>query len=213
MSFLPGWYPGTVHARPATITQTERQGTQAKFNTWTYSNADLGSTGTACIGIYSNNGNITAVTVDGVTPVGSTIISSSTSRIYFGIARGVSSTGDVVITTASGGERAGFVIWQVEGDLVSETPTDSDSSAASDPTLTIDEPGEGFIVGIAHPGNADGNTSWSGLTEEWDEALDGGRNWSGATGEFSADDAGQSVTVTYSSEEPTNRCAAVVAFR
>lgn len=110
-------------------------------------------------------------------------------------------TGDVVVTFAAGTQRCGIGMWRAT-DLASAVPTDSGKSGADAPTYDIDVDAGGFAVGVAYGADNSGATTWTGITEDYDEASEGTHRNTGAHDEFITTQTNLTITATFTNPDP-----------
>lgn len=147
---------------------------------------------------------ISSITVGGVT---ATIVVQRTNTITNTAVSGIAiaavptgTTGDVVVTFGAGMARCGIALWAVTG-LASDTPTDTDSSVATAPTVNLDVVAGGFAIGCAYDSASVGaSATWAGITEQYDNQInDGGvvNTWTGASDTFVSVQTGLTMTATF----------------
>lgn len=101
-------------------------------------------------------------------------------------------TGDVVVTFGAGMVRCGIGVWRADN-LLSATASDTDSSVANDPSVTLDVPNYGFIIGGGCTAASTGAT-WTGLNEKYDAVIESALTHSGASQEFATGQTGRTLT-------------------
>lgn len=189
----------------------------ADSNSYTFSSQDFGTAEAGryiIIGIISRKSTtaatITGVTIGGVT---ATIVVQRTNTITNTDVAGIAialvpdgATGNIVVTFSATMLRCAISVYRAVG-LSSATPTDSDGSTASAPSVALDVPAGGFAIGMALT-SATTTTSWTGLTENVDATLETYVTYSSALQEFASAETGRTMTATFGS---SNESAGVFA--
>ncbi len=194
-------------AAPATIALTDHAfGTGTKA-TWTFPSRALGAAASdrrVVVGVTAsqavNNNTVSSVTIAGV---------AATQHVYHEDGTGAASraalwsapvptgtTGDVVVTFASADDRCGIGIWRMTGAGASPVSTHADGTDGTG-TTSITVPAGGVAVAMAA---TSASTTWSGLTEDFDETIAGTSLQSGACAAFAAAQTGLSVSDTNNRE-------------
>lgn len=105
-------------------------------------------------------------------------------------------TATIVINMSAAGNRCGGGVWTMTG-APSITPAFSGTSVANSPTASINVPANGGALGAAYDGLGGSNTTWSGITEDYDAISGGGTsNYTGAHANFVAAQTGLTMTAT-----------------
>lgn len=215
MSFLMP-HGGLVVAAPFGLTQTDELAYTTPGGAIAHTHtADLGSDTSANKHVIvafhwgSDGAAIASVTIAGVT---ATILAekggaNGTQRTAIVIAATTATSGDIVVTQASGTFQSWYIstFQMLNG---SATPTDSFVSNAVTPTGTIDIAANGACVGII-TSNTSATFSWTGLTEEYDRGSNVAVGLAFNT-EMSVE-SGRTVTAAPSGS-PTQRALCVVSF-
>lgn len=130
-------------------------------------------------------------------------------------------TGDVVVNYSGAMIQSEIFVYSVTG-LLSTTPvaTYTDSSAASGTRTfsSVNEPANGFTIGLAgiRSTGADQVMTWSGLTEDAETfSADGSTamNYSVASTNFTTGSTGNTITCTMPSPSSNNICGVAVSMR
>lgn len=103
-------------------------------------------------------------------------------------------TGDVVITFNTEVLRCVIALYKVT-ELYQTTPSDTDSSTASSPSVSLDIPAKGFSIATACTASDSGTFSWTGLTENHDSIVEF-LTASSASSEFISQQSGLTITAT-----------------
>lgn len=191
-------------------TRTALQGTPdiSNLTTYTFSSVNFGTADGAryiICGVSSRAGGsstINSVTIGGVTASIVVQINSAADSGFntAGIAIAAVPTGtsgDVVVVFSAGQARATIYLWS-STTLESATASDFDSNAANDPSVNIDCPANGFIIAVASFSVGTGSTTWTGLTEDYDQALESNLNVTMASDNFVAAQTGLTVSANSS---------------
>lgn len=201
-------------ADAAVVTPTfEAHTHQDAGTTFTFSSHDLGSSGTKKIVLAVTPQNGASFTLSGVTVDGETasqVVAVSTGSWDYKselwqIENVTAATGDIVVSCSGAVSDCDVAVWVLLGADSSAHDTASDNST-SDGTLsaTLDIPAGGVGIAMsthaaAHPGMSTTDTTWSGLTEDWDAVTNtsGGYNYirsSGASKFFATTQSGLTVS-------------------
>jgi hypothetical protein len=156
---------------------------------------------------------INSVTLDGETAtlLGTQIDTTGSSVALFIAPATANTTGDCVISLSGSWLRATAGVWNVLN-LLSTTETDfeSDTTASSNTlSVSIDCNAGGAVFGISNLSNSSSST-WSGITESYDLAVES-VNMSGAFANFASAQTG--LTVSSQGTASANPCMAVAALR
>lgn len=119
-------------------------------------------------------------------------------------------TATIAVNFSGTCNRLGLGVWTING-LASQTPSDTMTDSGSDPaTGTIDVQAGGCIIAIATT-LANTTTTWTGVTEDYDAAVETSQSHSGAHDNFAAGEAGRSVQANFATAGTagTQRLAAV----
>jgi hypothetical protein len=103
-------------------------------------------------------------------------------------------TGDVVVTHASGAVRCAIAIYRAIG--ISPVPTDTGTSISSDPSTTLDIAQGGVALAITHNDASGAAATWTGLTEDRDFDVEAD-TFSSASAAFAAPQNGLTVQCTW----------------
>lgn len=189
-----------VAAGVASITYEDTDSSSTDLTTYTFSSKSLGTavSGRRIIvtvsGRQSTVPSISSLTVAGSTAtqvVQQTSSSGNARTAIYIVTLSTGTTGDVVVTWASGVQRCGIGVYSVTG-LTSNTAHDTLTSTADPATGTIDVPDNGFIVGIGYS-NGVPNT-WAGITEDFDTDIEAGSGHGGASDNFATGELGRTIT-------------------
>lgn len=104
-------------------------------------------------------------------------------------------TGDIVVTWGATMVRCAIGVWRVT-ELASPTASDSDSSLANDPTVNLDSPVNGFIIGAGITA-ASTSATWTNLTEVFDAAVEALVTYTGASDTFTDAQSGRAITIDF----------------
>ncbi len=145
---------------------------------------------------------ITSVTVGGVTA--DIAVTTNTTTAGAGVAIALvptGATGDVVVTWSGFASGCVIQLYRVLG-IGGTAASDTDTSSAADPSVSLDVPAGGVAFGTAVCSTNASSASWSGLTEDYDAAPGGaGGAYSSASGEFATQQTGLTVTCDFSVDE------------
>ena len=175
--------------------------------TYTFSSQNLGVAAASrriVVGIGGRiaSGTLTvdSVTIGGVTATILTPQASNTTSGTTTVALAIAdvptgTTGDIVVVFNTACLRCIVHAYRVV-DIDSATPSDSDSSVASNPTCNLDIPAGGIAIGFAAVGNASATWTWTGLTEREDAVAGGGEAFgaSSASDDFATLQTGRAIT-------------------
>lgn len=192
----------------ATITFLQLTKSATDLSTYTFSSVNFGTASAARYLICAINGRtldgtssgsvISSVTIGGVSATINTQVQNSGNIV--GIATALVPTGtsgDVVVVFAETMTNADIALYSADG-LTSATALDTGTSTASNGTATLDITGGG--VGVAIAKNDDGSltATWTGLTEDYDEADANTNDISGASVALGSADIDRTITCTWS---------------
>ena len=174
----------------------------ADSSTYNFASVNLGTAAgdryiIACVAARVGSGTptIDAVSIGGVsaTPVVTQVNTSSGSNVIgiFIAAVPTGTTGDVDVTFSTTMLRCVVTLYRATG--INPTPSDTDSSTATDPTCNLDIPAGGFAIGAACVGSVAGSFTWTGITEDYDAATES-FTMSSASDEFVSAQTGLTIT-------------------
>lgn len=105
-------------------------------------------------------------------------------------------TGDVVVTFSAGMVRCGIGVFRTTG--INPTPTGTATSVADAPTQsTLDVVAGGFAVAVAHTAGDNATTTWTGLTERYDQIDAELTPHTGASDDFASTQTDLTITATF----------------
>lgn len=144
---------------------------------------------------------ITGVTIGGVTATEvvqrtNNVTNSDIAGIFIA-AVPTGTSGDVVVTLGATMVRCAIGLYATTG-LSSATPYDSDSSVASPPSVSLDVPVNGFIIGAGLTA-ASTTATLTGITEDYDSTLETFVTFAGGHDEVPAGEAGRTTTISFGS--------------
>ena len=177
-------------------------------NVYTFSSVNLGAAAsdryiivTAMTRKAGASTTLTSITIGGVT---ATIVKQVTNNVTNTDVAAIviaavptGTTGDIVVTWGATMVRCAIGVYRVTG-LVSATASDSDSSTANDPTVNLDCPAGGFIIGGALTA-ASSSAAWTGITENFDGTLETFVTYTGASDTFATQQTGLTLTADFGS--------------
>ena len=137
----------------------------------TYSNISLGSAGFMIVGLTSQEitANVTGVSVGG--NAFSLLYEAGVGQSGFWYGETPGGTGDVVVSGTQASCRMAVALWNVE-DFVDNAENYTGYTAGNVTTLSITPTGQPIdgwcVLGLTQPGNANGFTTWTNMTEHWD---------------------------------------------
>ena len=148
---------------------------------------------------------VSSVTIGGVTSTELLDISNSDSNSnnagLFIANVPTGTTGDVVVTYGATMVRCAIGMWRILG-IEDGTPYDSDSSTASDPSVSLDIPADGATVGMAISNSAT-TATWTGITEDFDGTLESFVTYTGASDSDMSEETGRTLTADFASSGST----------
>ena len=184
----------------------------ANQSTYTYSSENLGVAAAdryIIVAVNSRRGgnpaDVTSVTIGGVSATivveqaNSDANSDVSALAIANVPTGT--TGDVVVVYTATMARASIGVYRATG-IDSATPYDSGSSTAADPTFDIDCEAGGFVIGTACS-NSNTTTTWSGITEDWDDEMETYLTHTGASDEFVSAQTNLTCTANFGSAGST----------
>lgn len=186
-------------------------------STYTFSSQNFGTAGAGrylIVGILSRKSGaattINSVTIGGVSATEvvtrqNTSSNCSLASLYIA-AVPTGASGDVVVTFAATMLRCSIQLYS-SLDLTNATAYDTDSAIIDDPTVNLDCPANGFIIGVAASASST-TTTWSGITEDSDAVVESALTCTAAHDNFAAQQTGLALTANFAS--PAN-CAGVFA--
>lgn len=203
------------------VTYLSTTGSTTNTTTYTFSSQGIGSASAnryVIIGITSRTlsgtgGNITSLTVGGISCTINSEIANSGNVTCIGIANvPTGTTADVVATFDETQTQCDIAIWTAT-DVISTTASDTLTSTAADPSGTIDVTAGGFIVAIAKDdtGTAPPAATWTELVEDFDALDANGNNKTGAHKEYVGASSGLTIGVTWVGTGVRN-CFSAAAF-
>lgn len=102
-------------------------------------------------------------------------------------------TADIVVTVSATMTQLGIALYGMTG-VDCDTLADSDFSEATDPSVSLDVPDDGASIAVCGDGHTASTTSWTGLTEDYDNHIPGTLAMTGASDDFA--DAQSGLTMT-----------------
>jgi len=179
--------------------------------TYTFSDFDLGDSGTKkiVVVVWNNDGStpeISSVTVAG-SAASVVVAGKSAAQCYdaqiFQIESIEAATGDVVVVMGNGISALGIATYAVVGAATSAT--DTGTSTAIPGTYDIDVSAGGVVIACANAQAGSGGThAWVGVDEDCDQSINTSATCSSASKVFSAAQTNLTVTCTYSGSPITN---------
>lgn len=179
----------------------------ANQNSYTFSAQSLGTADSArivIVGVASRQGTagitISSLTVAGVSA--SQLVSNvgtpdSSITAIWAAAVPTGTTGDVVVTFSSGTQVSCHIgIWRMLRS--SSTAFDTGGGIGNNPSDTINIPAGGAACAVAYSAGASPTTTWTGLTERFDNVVDT-QTGTGASSSFSTTQTGLTVQATFTS--------------
>lgn len=120
----------------------------------------------------------------------------------------------VLNLSGAGANRASIDVYRMTGARVLTADTDSASGTSSPQSISLDIPAEGGAIATAGAvGSTTGTFSWTGLTEDSDDAVENANNQhSSASGEFATVQAALAVQAAVSGDASTGFAVAGVSF-
>lgn len=181
------------------------------LTTYTFSAQNLGTEASdryIIVGILSRKAGatttISSVTIGGVS---ATIVRQRSNNVTNTDVAGLAialvptgATGDVVVTFGAGMVRCQIGVWRADS-LASATPSDADDSIAGDPTVALDCPAGGFIIGVGLTAAAS-SASWTGITERFDTTLETFVTVTGASDTFASAQSGLTLLIDFATGSP-----------
>ncbi len=195
----------TVISSAYTQTFLQAAALTTDLTTYTFSAQNLGAADAArCIvaAIHSRATLTTAFTISSVTinavsasiPLQISNTASNANVVGFAIAAVPTGTsGDVVVVLSRAGVRAAVALWSTTGLPCGESPNDTDSSTATNPSVLLNVPANGFALGACSIGG-NSTTTWTGLAEDYDAVSESALNYTGAGDDFAV--AQSNLTLT-----------------
>ena len=215
MSLFPVFSPLKKAVVTGSFASSDGRGVAPNASSFTFSGVALGTAASnrhiviAALTATASGADANSVTVGGVSA--SLVVRASggdNSRAELWIASVPSgTTGDVVITWSTAKDRCGYAAWAMYGANASahDTATDADTT----PSFTIDVPAGGYLIAAATPtisgGSAVATATWTGVTENFDEAMLPGTAQTG--GSVALSDAASGRTVSFSPSSSLALCA------
>ena len=202
---------GTVGSA-ATVSFTESDTSSADATAYTFSGVAIGTasaTRKVVVATCTNGAaNVSTLTIGGASAsfvaVG-VIASEPVNRIELwqaDIASGT--TADIIVTWADSTSRCGIGVWDVNG--ASDFIYDVGSSEADPGSVTMQVPAGGICIGGVFTG--DSNTSWTGLTERYDDQIEAANYQTGASDAFSSRQTDLTVAAADGTDYNVLLCAA-----
>jgi hypothetical protein len=202
---------GTVGSA-ATVSFTESDTSSADATAYTFSGVAIGTasaTRKVVVAACTNGAaNVSTLTIGGASAsfvaVG-VIAGEPVNRIELwqaDIASGT--TADIIVTWADSTSRCGIGVWDVNG--ASDFIYDVGSSEADPATVTMQVPAGGICIGGVFTGDSD--TSWTGLTEDYDDQIEAANYMTGASAAFASRQTDLTVTAADGTDYNVLVCAA-----
>ena len=169
-----------------------------------------------CIGSRSaNSTTVSSITIGGVSATkqveyrnlsnGTTLANIWTAEVPTG------STADIVVTFSGPVYRCGVGIYRIVG-IQSQVPYSSNGATANNVSIDMNTPDAEAAVIAMCTTNADGSTTWTGLTEDCDFIMDGNRIMSTASDLSEIEETPKSISYNMSAEQFTVSCGAVFSY-
>lgn len=198
-------FPGPDVAPDVTGAFLQRTADSVDRTTYTFAAQNLGTAVAGrliVVAVHARATGATALTVSSASIGGvsatiavqlsSTATDTSVNAIVYAVVP-TGTTGDIVVTLSRASNRCMVGAWRLV-DLVSTTPTDTDSSSAANPTCSLTVSAGGYAIGAACVAVGGGSATWTGLDEVYD-AITEALTHSGASKAFPAADT-PTITAT-----------------
>jgi len=194
----------------AIISLTDQSSSTTNSGTYTFSGMNFGSASAdryiavaigAGIGSFGGGVAISSVTIGGIsaTIVLQQAANVSGSGALSGIAIAAVPTGAsgaVVVTLGATHQNCAITVYAITG-LLSATETDKNSATGANPSSTVNCNAGGVTIGAATGRNGGGTTTWTGLSESSDFALESLTTISSAASAFSTSQSSLAVQATF----------------
>jgi len=169
-----------------------------------------------CIGSRSaGSTTVSSVTIGGVSATkqveyrnltsGTTLANIWTAEVPTG------STADIVVNFSGSVYRCGVGIYRIVG-ISSQVPYSSNGATANNVSINMNTPNVEAAVIAMCTTNADGSTTWTGLTEDCDFIMDGNRIMSTASDLSEIEETPKSISYNMSAELYSVSCGAVFSY-
>lgn len=199
---------------PVSISFTDSSVDVAAATTYNFASQALGTAAgnrkivvAICAG---TSGQVSSVTIGGVSASHVVSVTGSEARTEFWVANvPTGATGTISVSLSASSGRCGIGVWAIYG--AGSAAHDTATSTASPGSVSLDVPAGGVAIAACTAQNPV-TTTWSGLTENYDENIESGdQSHSGASLAFESAQSGLSITSTYSAT-PSARSMAAVSF-
>jgi hypothetical protein len=202
---------------PADVTFQASAVSNSALTTYTHSSTALGPAApdrVIVVGVGGRNTvagrTIDTVTVAGITatPIATLEGGSNTVAGLFRVRVPTGTTGTISVTYSGSMARAGIGVWALYN-LCSDVPTDIDTQTGANPSVTSSVQANGSIVGYLYASGASAG-AWTGISEDFDDALTGPNGSSGASDDFAS---AANVAIQRSDTSTTDEKLLVASFR
>lgn len=207
-------------SEPVTISYTDHAISTVDSNVITFSTRAIGTAAAnrlVVVGVTGFNGvalrSVLSLTVAGVsaTIVKATPGTNGAAEVWIA-AVPTGATGDIVVTWSGGVQRTGIGVWAIYG--ASATAYDTGNSTADPLTDTINIDNGGVLIACEFSQGSGGTvtTTWTNITENYDESIEGNTSQSGASDAFATAQTGRTITATFSAGT-VDQALAMASFR
>ena len=194
-------------AVPVDLSYNTQVTSTADLTSYTFNNVNIGTASAdriVVVGITingSSNGfpcTINSVTIGGnaATQIAQVVGASWATAAIFALAVPSGTTANIVVALNRTAGRCAVASWAMTGASITPADTLTDTNASADPTGTIDIPANGAACAAAISATST-TTTWTGLTEKVDTALEGFSTHTAANDNFASAQTGRTITANF----------------
>jgi len=170
-----------------TVTNTDHKVSSADATNYAFTGVSLGTADASriiVIGVSARAGtrNVTNMSVNFIqaTFIGRQTGAGTTIEQWYAVVPS-GTTGTIYVNWTGGQDRTGIGVWAINGSNGSIRDTQGDMNA---PSVLIQVASNGAVIGNAFADSAGGTSTWTGITERYDEAMEGASYQTGGSDAF-----------------------------